>query len=245
MSTLRVQDVPDYVALSATVGDAILETVAARPDATLLLATGRTPMGAFAHVAAHAAPRGVDFKRVRVVQLDEYVGCDGDDPRSLLAWLQRSFIDPLAIPPENLAALDGCAADLDAVCEAHDAAIEEWGGVDLAVLGIGMNGHLGFNEPPADPASRTHSVALSDASVRGSAAYWGRESDVPPIALTVGMSSILAAGRVVLAAAGEAKREILAATVHGPITVDVPASLLRRADRVDVIADRAAYPVVP
>ncbi|HEX7246585.1 MAG TPA: glucosamine-6-phosphate deaminase [Actinomycetota bacterium] len=206
--------------------------------ATAVVATGRTPMGVYARLGADL-PRG-RLDGLRVFQLDEYVGVGPHDPRSLASWTRRSFVDPLGIDPSGVVWLDGLAEDLEASCSTYEDAVANAGGYDLAVLGIGPNGHLGFNEPPAGPSSRTRVVRLSEASLRSNAAYWP-ELEVPTSALTAGMDLLLAARRVVLLASGRAKRDIVHRAFEGPVTPDVPASFLQEHPDVEVVVDAGAW----
>ncbi len=228
----------DHEAVSRRLAQLLRETLTLRPAPVLLAATGSTPMRGYELAAADGpAPQGV-----RVVQLDEYLDIGQGDRRSLYGWMRRSLLEPLAIPGDRVLALDGLAARPDELGAAHDAAIEGLGGIDLAILGLGPNGHLGFNEPPSPADAPSRVVELTPESIVSNAAYWGSETDVPRRALTTGMTAILAARRTVLVVTGERKREILARTLSGDFTPDVPASLLRgAAGDVIVLADPAAY----
>jgi glucosamine-6-phosphate deaminase len=234
---------PTVVAGPDAVGECAADTIAAlivaRPTATVVVATGRTPMTAYARLAVRAAD-GLDTTTLRVFQLDEYVGVGPDDERSLGGWMDRSFVEPLGIDPSTVVRLDGTDDDLGAVCDDYERAVREAGGLDLAILGLGPNGHLGFNEPPSDPTSRTRTVDLSAASLASNASYWG-PGRVPRRAITAGMDVLLGAKRVVLVVTGEAKRDILHRTVRGTPTPMVPASFLQEHADVQVIADRAAW----
>src|SRR5690242_9101899 len=158
----------------------------------------------------------------RLVQLDEYVVPAGDQ-RSLIGWLRRDVAGPLGVPDGRVVRLDGGAIDTDAACRAYDAAVDAVGGIDVAVLGLGPNGHLGFNEPPSGRHAPTRRVSLSPASLASNARYWPGLG-VPREALTAGMSTILGAGFVLLVVRGESKRAILRTMLEGPVTADVPAS---------------------
>ena len=237
---VRVVAVADYRALSVAGADAIAEVVGAKPSAAVAVATGNTPLGAYDELAARHRRGELATARLRVFQLDDYVGVRPDDPRSLYGWMKRAFVDPLGVPPERVVRLAGDAADPAAACAAYAQAVREAGGLDLAILGLGMNGHLGFNEPPSGPEAPTRLVRLARASLESNARYWGLGS--PSAALTAGMTTILAARRILLVVIGASKRAILEAAVDGPITPDVPASLLRTHPDVTVLADREALP---
>ena len=227
----QVYSTPEEVAHRAA--DLIAQQIRTKPDATLLIATGNTPLPTYAELAA----RDLGTHQVRAVQLDEYLGVSEDDPRSLYAWMRRDFIQPLGI--ERTLRFEPHAPDPRAFCERYAQRIRDLGGIDLAILGLGPNGHLGFNEPPSSADAPTRVVTLSDASVASNAAYW-QGLGVPRRALTVGMDLILGAKTCLLLVTGEHKRDILQRTLHGPVTPEVPASFLQNA-ALTVLADEAAY----
>jgi glucosamine-6-phosphate deaminase len=241
--TIRVVVADDYEALSQTAADAIAATLARKPDALLLLATGDTPMGAYRELAERHARGELDTSQLVAAQLDEYAGLAENDRRSLLGWMQRSFLEPLDVPEERTIRLDARSAEPDVVCREYDAAVAAAGGFELAILGLGPNGHLGFNEPPIERDAPTRLVPLTRESIRSNARYWGDEGDVPREALTCGMASILQARQVLLVVSGPHKREILRRTLTEPPTPDVPASWLQQAaGEVVVLADHDACP---
>lgn len=242
---MHIHVVDDYDALSRTGADMVAAVIAANPTAALLLATGETPMGMYRELAARRQRGELDASCIRVFQLDAYLGITEDDPRSLYGWMKRAVLDPLGIPAANVVRLPGDAPDPLAACRAYDAAVRAAGGIDLAVLGLGPNGHFGFNEPPSDASAPTRVVDLSAASVQSNARYWGGHAQVPRQALTVGMDVLLAARQTLLLVAGAHKRDILRRAATGPVTPDVPASYLQTAAHVTVIADRAAWPDSP
>jgi glucosamine-6-phosphate deaminase len=234
--------VDGYDALSRAAADVFAEVVTAKPDSTILVATGDTPMGLYQELAHRRTQGALDTSRLVAVQLDEYLGLGRDDHRSLYGWMERAFVEPLGIGPDRVVRLASHDRDPEAACRAFDRRVSEQGGIDLAVLGLGPNGHLGFNEPPSSAATPTRPVDLSDASLASNAAYWGGRDAVPRRALTAGMSIILAARRVLVLVAGEGKRGILQRLVTGPIGPELPASYVRQHDDATLIADRAAWP---
>ena len=239
LETVRVIVVADAAELAQQAADEIALEIAAKPDLSLLAATGNTPMGAYAELAARRGAGTLETGRLRVAQLDEYLGVSDDDPRSLYRWLETSLTGPLGVTADRLIRFRGNAEDPDADCAAFDAAVAAWGGIDLAVLGLGPNGHLGFNEPPSTADAPTRVVTLTPASLESNAGYWGG-LPVPHRAVTAGMDVILASKRVLLLVSGAHKREILHQTLEALITPDLPASLLRGA-ALTVIADAAAW----
>jgi glucosamine-6-phosphate deaminase len=243
--TIRSVVVDDYEALSRAAADAIAATLERTPDALLLLATGDSPMGAYAELAARRDRGELDTSRVRAAQLDEYAGLGSDDRRSLYGWMERSFLEPLGVPRERTIRLDATVPP-DRACRAYDAAVAAAGGFELAVLGLGPNGHLGFNEPPIERDAPTRLVPLTPESICSNARYWGDEGDVPREALTCGLATMLEARHILLVVSGAHKREILRHTLASPPRADVPASWLQSAPgEVVVIADRDALPATP
>jgi glucosamine-6-phosphate deaminase len=232
--------VNDYESLSRTAAGMMAQAAADKPDASMVLATGDTPMGAYAELAKLKEAGTFDPSRLRIFQLDGYLGLALDDPRSLYGWLKRSFLDPLSIKPEQVTMLPDDTSDPEATCKVYDEAVAQAGAFDLSVLGLGPNGHLGFNEPPSPANVPTRRVQLTEASIESNARYWGGRDKVPHEAITCGMKQLLAAKQTLLVVSGARKVGILKATMEGPITPEVPASLLRTAKNVTVIADRAA-----
>ena len=219
----------------------IADAIRVRPDAALLLATGNSPMATYAELVAMQERGEVDSSGVRPFQLDEYLELGPDDPRSLAGWMRRSFTAPLGIADDRVTWLEA-AGDLEASCARYAQAVRAAGGYDLAVLGLGPNGHLGFNEPPSAADAPTRVVDLTPESLVSNAVYWG--DDVPRRAVTAGMDLIMGSRSVLLIVSGAHKREILARMLEGEPSPDCPASLLRQRDGVIVAADRAALGAV-
>jgi glucosamine-6-phosphate deaminase len=241
VSGLRTRVVEDAEQLNRTGADLVTEAIAAMPTASVVAATGRTPMGLYAELAMRRRSGLIDAARITAFQLDEYLGLEEDDRRSLFGWMRRSFLEPLGVAENGVVRLplDG---DLDAACAAFDRAFEARGGLDLAILGLGANGHLGFNEPPSSPEATTHVVELSPVTIEANAHYWGDAADVPTRAVTMGMGQLLSARTIVLVVSGASKRSIVHRALEGPIGPDVPASFLRKTDAdVTVVVDRAAW----
>jgi glucosamine-6-phosphate deaminase len=232
----------DYVAMSRYAAGLMVAALRAHPEARIVVPTGATPEGFYGELAALYRRDPFDTSRLRVFQLDEYLGVAPDDPRSFYGWIRRAFLDPLDIGEAQVVRLRGDAGDPQAACRDYDAAVETAGGFDIVVLGLGLNGHIGFNEPPADPASRTRVVRLRDDTIASNERYWNGQAPVPAFALTCGMAHILSARSHLLLVSGSAKQAILRQAVTGPITPDVPASYLQSRNYVTVIADRAAWP---
>jgi glucosamine-6-phosphate deaminase len=205
--TLDLQ--PDAQRLAHAAADFICAGVRAKPDLSILVATGKTPMPTYAELARRVAAGQADFGRVTAIQLDEYLGITGDDPRSLWRWMERAFVAPLGIT--RTVRLD--------TPEHFDREIAALGGIDLAILGLGLNGHLGFNEPPSLPDAPTRTVTLTSQSLESNRAYWNG-LPVPIGAVTAGMHLILSACQTLLLVSGAHKRAVLRRTLEGPQTPD-------------------------
>jgi glucosamine-6-phosphate deaminase len=229
----------DYEAMSVAAADLVAELMAGKPTASVVVPTGETPMGLYRELALRSDAGALDATGITVFQLDEYVGIPPDDRRSLLGWALRSFVEPLRIPPGNVVPVpaDGDPED----CAAYDRQVERGGGYDLAILGIGTNGHVGFNEPPTEASAPTRMVKLSTESVGSNAAYWGGDAHVPRRAVTIGMAGLLRSRTILLIASGASKREIVGRAVLGPVTSEVPASHLQTSADLRVLVDRAAW----
>jgi glucosamine-6-phosphate deaminase len=232
----------DYAAMSQAAADFVSAAVAAKPDAVAVFPTGNSPLGLYRELV-HRRQRGeFDPTRLRIFQLDEYLGIAPEDPRSLYGWFKGAFVEPLGLAERQIVQWRGDTADPAATCRAYDAALAAAGGLDLAVLGLGPNGHLGYNDPPSAGDAPTRVLPLTEESINGAATYFGGRDRVPRQAITCGMTHLLAARQIVLIVSGAAKRDILRRSLQGPLTPEVPASYLQQAANVTVIADRDAWP---
>ena len=231
--------VEDQVALGSAAAALVTGAVEVDPGLVLGVATGSSPVTTYRALAT-ARAAGLDFSGVRCVALDEYLGIGESDPASYHSFIRREIAVPLGIPVEHLLVPDGAAADPDEACRAFEAAVRRLGGVDVQILGIGRNGHLGFNEPGSPFASRTRVARLSETTRSDNARFFPRAEDVPTRCLTQGLGTIAEAARLVLVASGAHKAAAVAAALEGPVTESCPASMLQRHEHVTVIVDRAA-----
>ena len=214
--------------------------VRSRPDAVLGLATGSSPLAIFAELARQAAEDGLDCSQVRAFALDEYVGLPPEHPESYRSVLMRDVVEPLGMEPSNVHVPDGSAADVAAACEAYEALIAETGPVALQILGIGANGHIGFNEPTSSFASRTRIKTLAPQTRADNARFFDSPEQVPTHCLTQGLGTILDATTLVLVAQGETKADAVAKMVEGPVSSMCPGSALQLHRDANVIVDEAA-----
>ncbi len=230
--------VKDPAAAGALAAEEIARLIARRPDAVLGLATGSTPLPVYEALRTRLA--GVDVSRVRGFALDEYVGIDPAHPESYRSVISREVVEPLGLNPELIHVPNGALDGIEHAGADYDAAIARAGGVDLQILGIGTDGHIGFNEPGSSFASRTRVKTLTAQTKEDNARFFEAESDVPQHCITQGLGTILEARHLVLLAFGECKAEAVAGAVEGPITAFVPGSAIQLNRQVTVLVDEAA-----
>jgi glucosamine-6-phosphate deaminase len=236
----KLKVVTDERAMSVAAADVVVEILNAYPEAAISLPTGSTPVGMFNELIQRGKAGAVDLTRFHLFCLDEYLGVSEEDPNTLTSWLMRTFIVPAGIPLDHVHTLPVADEYPEAAAKRYEESIAGCGGLELAVLGIGGNGHIAYNEPGSASDSRTRIVQLTAESVEQAAGYFDGAS-VPTTAMTVGVGTLLEARKIVLIASGASKQEILHAALKGPLTADVPASWLRLApERVTVIVDEAA-----
>lgn len=226
------------IAATEQIGEIAAAYVAAAitdaPRSVLGVATGSSPLALYSALASRRAA-GLSTEGLRLFALDEYVGLAADDPRSYASYVRTLIAEPLGIPADRVRVPRGSTPD-DA--EAYEQAIAEAGGVDVQIVGIGRNGHIGFNEPGSDAGTRTRVVELDESTRRANSEHFDDDlSQMPTHAMTQGIATILTAGRIVLVASGAAKAPALRAALTGPMTADNPASFLQRHPDVTVVAD--------
>jgi len=231
---------PDSAEVGRVAASVIADVVARKPDGALGLATGSSPLAIYDELARRADAGELDFSRMRGFALDEYVGLDYAHPESYHAVIERTVTKPLGLDPTLVSVPDGLAADLPAACAAYEAAIEAAGGIDVQILGIGANGHIGFNEPTSSLASRTRIKTLTPKTREDNARFFDSPDAVPTHCVTQGLGTILRARRLVLVAQGERKAEAVAAAVEGPLSASCPASVLQLHEHATVVIDEGA-----
>ena len=237
---MEVVIVPDAKAGGELIAETIAALIARKPDALLGVATGSTPLPIYRALAERVAGGGLDVGELRVCQLDEYVGLPKGHPESYRSVIAREVLEPLGLGLERFLGPDGTSADIPAACAAYDAALAAAGGVDLQILGIGTDGHIGFNEPCSSLASRTRIKTLTPQTREDNARFFASLDEVPHHVITQGIGTILEARHLVLLATGSGKAEAVAATVEGPLAALVPASALQLHPHATVVADEAA-----
>ena len=220
----------------------IADVIRSKPDATLGLATGSTPLDIYRELIRMYRRGELSFKNVKTVNLDEYVSLSPDHEQSYAHFMRTNLFDKIDIPKENTHIPNGLAFDLKEECLRYDAIIESLSGIDIPLLGIGHNGHIAFNEPADFFSKSTSLVELSDSTIKANSRFFDSEDSVPTWALTMGIGSILKAKRIILAAFGESKAAILEKALFGKVTPSVPASILQfYRGELTVVTDEAAF----
>lgn len=217
-----------YAELSARIADMISAQLILKPRCTLGLATGSTPIGAYAELARRYQAGAVSFARAVSINLDEYAGMTAETPQSYAYFMNEHLFRHVDFEPENTHLPSGSASSLEEECIRYDRLIETCGGIDLQLLGMGHNGHIGFNEPGDFFIAETHAVKLSESTRSANARFFGGDMEkVPTHAVTMGIRSIMQAKQIVLAVNGQDKMETLKKALYGPITPRIPASILQ------------------
>jgi glucosamine-6-phosphate deaminase len=237
----RILATPD--ALARSLAREIARALRDNPRLVLGLPTGRTPIPLYRELVSLWRASRLDFSKATTFNLDEFAGLDGRNPRSYRAFMQRHFFDHVDLPRRHITFLNGVARNAAAECARYERAIARAGGIDLLILGLGSNGHIGFNEPARALHARTHRARLSLATRRANARAFGSVRAVPRFALSMGMATILHARRIVLVATGAAKARCVDRMIAGPVTPRLPASFLQLHRDVEIWLDRAAAAV--
>lgn len=234
----------DYQEMSRKAANIIASQIILKPASVLGLATGSTPVGAYQQLIEKYNNGELDFSEITSVNLDEYRGLSGDHDQSYRYFMNVNLFDHVNIRKECTNVPNGLAEDGEKECAAYDALIESLGGIDLQLLGIGGNGHIGFNEPADIMVKGTHLVTLTEETRQANARFFASIDEVPTHAYTMGIGNIMSARRILLLASGENKAQALYDTLYGPVDPKVPASVLQLHPDVMIVADEAALSVV-
>lgn len=226
--------------MSRKAANVIAAQIILKPDCVLGLATGSTPVGTYKELIRWYEAGDLDFSDVSSVNLDEYKGLSGDNNQSYRYFMDKNLFEYVNINPERTNVPNGSEEDADKACAAYNELLRSIGGADLQLLGIGHNGHIGFNEPADSFELETHCVALAESTIDANARLFEDKSMVPHYAYTMGIKNIMQAKKVLLLVSGEDKADALYKAVAGPVTPQVPASVLQLHNDVIVIADEAA-----
>ncbi|MCO0599006.1 glucosamine-6-phosphate deaminase [Peribacillus butanolivorans] len=237
MNIIKVQD---YKEMSQSAANIVIRKVKENSKIKLGLATGGTPKGTYDALIEDHMQNNTFYENVTSFNLDEYIGLDSNDPNSYHYYMDQSLFAHININKEQTYLPNGAADNLDKECTRFDKMIETLGGIDLQILGIGQNGHIGFNEPGTSFSSGTHVVALEESTRQANARYFDSIDEVPTHAITMGIATIMKSKEILLLISGEEKAETLKKLIHGEITVEFPASILKKHNNVTIIADQKA-----
>lgn len=233
---MKIITAKDYKDMSRRAANIISAQIILKPKSVIGLATGKTPLGIYEQLVEWYRKDDIDFSEVRTVNLDEYCGLDPEDEHSYRYFMNTNFFDKINIKKENTNVPNGLAEDVEQEGRRYDDLIEGLGGIDLQLLGIGHNGHIGFNEPGMAFEKMTHCIELTEKTLKANSKYFESEDSMPRKAITMGIKSIMQARKILLVVDGEDKREILQTALFGPVTPSVPASILQLHPGLTVVA---------
>jgi glucosamine-6-phosphate deaminase len=239
-SNVKVLVCKDYDILSCRAAALVASVVADDPKATLGLATGSSPVGMYQNLIKLYEDGILDFSKIKTINLDEYYPLDPSNDQSYHYFMNDNLFDHINIDKNNVHVPDGNAADINKAAEEYEKLINDNNGTDIQVLGIGQNGHIGFNEPADTFVGPTHVVELTESTIKANSRFFDKIEDVPTKAISMGIAGIMKAKKVLLVANGENKADAIAKTLEGPITPHVPASILQLHPDVTFIIDEAA-----
>ena len=237
---MRIYQSEDYQAMSRRAANIISAQVIYKPDCVLGLATGGTPVGTYKQLVGWYKKGDLSFAEVRSVNLDEYLGLSPHHEQSYRYFMQDNLFNHIDIKPENTHVLNGLAKNPEAECEAYNKLIRDLGGIDLQLLGMGHTGNIAFNEPGDDFGLETHLVDLTESTIEAKKRFFESRDEVPRHALSMGIKNIMNARRILIIVSGEEKAEIVKKAFTGPVTKDVPASVLQLHPDVTLVGDKAA-----
>ena len=241
---LKVIWTRDYDDMSRKAANVISAQVILKPDSVLGLATGSTPLGIYKTLIGWYQKGDLDFAQVRSVNLDEYQGLPKEHDQSYYYFMNENFFKHINIDRSQTYLPDGMNMDAEGECARYHQVLMGMGGIDLQLLGIGNNGHIGFNEPAEDFADQTHCVKLTESTIKANSRFFASEAEVPRYAYTMGIGEIMSASRILIVASGKAKAPIIRELLHGPVTPHVPASILKFHHDATLIADEDALSLV-
>ncbi|MFR8032792.1 MAG: glucosamine-6-phosphate deaminase [Lachnospiraceae bacterium] len=237
---MKIYKTKDYDAMSRKAASVIAAQMTLKTDSVLGLATGSTPVGTYKQLIQWYQEGILDFSDITSVNLDEYRGLSPESDQSYRYFMNHNLFDHVNIKKECTYVPDGLEADSETACRKYDEIIEHVGGIDLQILGLGHNGHIGFNEPGDIFEKTTHCVDLTESTIEANKRFFEKEEDVPRQAYTMGIQTIMKAKMILLLVSGEGKAQILRDVICGPVTPRVPASILQMHPNVIIIADEAA-----
>lgn len=242
---MRIIRTRDYDEMSLKAAKLISAQIWLKPACVLGLATGSSPIGLYKNLVQWYEQGELDFSQVKTVNLDEYKGMSPENEQSYYYFMHEHLFDHVNINPDHTHVPDGMMEDSEAECQRYEKLIQSMGGVDLQLLGLGRNGHIGFNEPAESFAKMTHCVDLTESTIEANKRFFASAEDEPRQAYSMGIGTIMKADKIVVVVSGEDKAEALAKAVYGEITPEVPASILQLHNNVTIVADEAALSKMP
>ena len=237
---MKIYRTKDYDEMSKKAAHIIAAQIVLKPDCVLGLATGSTPVGTYKNLVEWYKNGDLDFSTLSSCNLDEYRGLSPENDQSYRYFMNTNLFDHVNIRKNHTFVPDGLQENSDQACQMYEQIIRDLGGIDLQLLGLGHNGHIGFNEPAEDFPKITHCVDLTESTIQANKRFFEKESDVPRQAYTMGIGTIMSAKKILVVVSGEDKAEILNKIIGGPITPQVPASILQLHPDVTIVADNAA-----
>ncbi len=237
---MRIIKAEDYYSMSRMAANIISAQIIMKPKCVLGLATGATPLGIYAQLIEWYKKGDLDFSEVTSINLDEYKGLSGDNTQSYRYFMNSNLFDHININKDRTYVPNGLEQDSEKACREYNEIIIRCGGVDLQLLGLGNNGHIGFNEPGEAFEKETHCVKLTDSTVKANARFFENEDQVPKEAYTMGIKSIMQARKIVIVVNGEEKADIVKEAFLGPVTPKIPASVLQLHNDVTLVGDKKA-----
>ena len=237
---IRIYKAKDYNDLSRKAANIISAQIIMKPNCVLGLATGSSPIGTYRQLVDWFKKGDLDFREVHTVNLDEYKGLGGDNKESYRFFMNSNLFDQVNIDKQNTNVPNGLAVDAEAECDRYNKLIRQLGGIDLQLLGIGHNGHIGFNEPEEAFEKETHLVTLTESTIEANARLFDKQEEVPKYAFTMGIKSIMQSKKILIIASGEDKAQIMRDAFFGPVTPKIPASILQIHNDLTIVADEAA-----
>ena len=240
---MKLITIDNYEELSKVAARELASTIKEKPNAILGLATGGSPVGMYKELIKMYQDGELDFS-IKTVNLDEYVGLNPEHEQSYRHFMNENLFNHVNININNTIVPNGLAQDLNAECKEYDKKIEELGGIDVQLLGVGNNGHIAFNEPDKELSSGTHVITLTEDTIKANSRFFDTIDEVPKRAITMGLGEIMKAKKIVLIASGESKAEAIKGLFSGKITTENPASMLQMHGDVTVIVDKAAAKLI-
>lgn len=230
----------NYEELSKVAANEMAKIIKKKPNAVLGLATGGSPIGMYKELIRMNKDGEIDFSEITTVNLDEYIGLSGDHDQSYRYFMNENLFKHININKERTFVPNGLAQNVEEECRNYDAKIQEFGGIDVQLLGVGNNGHIAFNEPDINLVAGTHLTGLTEATIEANARFFDSKEDVPTTALTMGLGEIMKSKKIIVIASGEGKAEVVKAMLSGKISTNMPASMLQMHRDVTVIIDEDA-----